>query len=120
MTTEAKYTALSHAGREAVWLCNLSREIKLFPNVPAIPIHTDNAGAVALVNNPVFYARTKHIAIEGHWVQEIISGKLIRIQQVPTADNVANILTKALPLQMHYRQLHLLNFKPFNDQDLQK
>ena len=117
-TTEAEYTALNHAGREAIWLRNLSQEIGLFQSVPAIPIHTDNAGAVALANNPVFHARTKHIAIEGHWVREIIADKLIRIVQVPTALNVADILTKPLPQQNHYQQLKLLNFRPF--EDLQK
>ena len=42
-TTEAEYMALNHAGREAVWLRNLSREISLFPTMPIINIHTNNA-----------------------------------------------------------------------------
>lgn len=112
-TMEAEYTALNHTGREAVWLHNLSWEINIFPMAPIVPIHTNNASAMALANNPVFHARTKHIAIEGHWIQEIVNDKLIRIVQVPTAQNVANILTKPLSLQLHYQQLNLLNFKPF-------
>ena len=43
--------------------------------------------------------RTKHIDIRFHWIRQLVKDKLIELFYVPTADNVADIMTKALPPQ---------------------
>ena len=109
-TTEAKYAAINHAAREAIWLRSLLIELQLFPDVPPINVQTDNKGALDLAKNPVFHSRTKHIAIESHWVREILRDKLILISWVPSALNAADFLTKSLSKSVHYMQLNLAGF----------
>lgn len=58
----------------------------------------DNVGATYLASNPVFYAHTKHIEIDFHFVRDVVARKQIFIQFVSTKDNVADVLTKPLPL----------------------
>lgn len=60
------------------------------------PLWCDNSSAIALANNPVFHARTKHIEVDYHFVREKVLSKLVHIQHVGTADQVVDIFTKSL------------------------
>lgn len=63
----------------------------------ATVIFGDNQGAIALAKNPQFHARTEHIAIQYHYVQEITETGLIKIKFIPTLDMIADGFTKPLP-----------------------
>jgi hypothetical protein len=56
-------------------------------------------GAIYLCANPVFHARTKHIAIDFHFVRERVAGNLLDIKFVSSKDQVADGFTKALPVK---------------------
>ena len=57
----------------------------------------DNEGAIALANNPLSSARTKHIDVRFHFIRELVRSKTISVKYVPTKEQHADILTKALP-----------------------
>ena len=56
----------------------------------------DNEGAIALANNPLNSARTKHIDVRFHFIRELVRSKTISVKYVPTKEQHAHILTKAL------------------------
>ena len=58
-STEAEYMALTHAGKEAIWLRRLCLELGF--KQCAIEVRCDNQWAVYLAKNPAFHSRTKHI-----------------------------------------------------------
>ena len=61
-------------------------------------LHTDNQSAIQFAENSRFHARSKHIDIQYHFVQEkIISNKII-IPYCASEDNLVDIFTKALPM----------------------
>ena len=62
-----------------------------------VTIYQDNQCTIALANNPVHHARTKHIGVRAHRVRELISHGDIQLIYVPTNDMVADALTKSLP-----------------------
>ena len=64
---EAEYMALASATQEALYLIQLLKEVdpNYDPSKPVV-INEDNQSAIALVNNPVNHARTKHINIRYH------------------------------------------------------
>jgi hypothetical protein len=69
----------------------------------------DNIGAKYLSANLVFHARTKHIEVNYHFVRERVSMKLLKIDFVPSGDQVADGFTKPLPIQQLENFKHNLN-----------
>ena len=49
-----------------------------------------------LAKNPVFHAKTKHIAVYYHFIQDVLKDKLLELVKVHTDDNPADPLTKGL------------------------
>ena len=95
-TCDAEYIACSEAARECMWLHMLTSKINLAQSTPT-PLLTDNEAALALAKDPRFHARAKHINTKWHYIRECIDNGDIHVSYVPTNDNVANILMKALP-----------------------
>ncbi|PKU86717.1 Retrovirus-related Pol polyprotein from transposon TNT 1-94 [Dendrobium catenatum] len=60
-------------------------------------MYCDNTSAIALANNPVFHARTKHIEIDQNFIREHIQNNTVRLLPISTTDQVADIFTKSLP-----------------------
>ena len=93
-TSEAEYMALSFSAQEALALKRLCTSFRI-DDLPVM-LYEDNSGAIAMAHNPVHYAKTKHIHIRFHFVRECVENKEIDVTYVPTADMLADPLTKAL------------------------
>ena len=94
-STEAEYIAQTHAAKEAIWLRNFVSEIQGKSNGP-LTMNCDNQGSIALAKDNKFHSRTKHIDLRYHFIREAVEDKKIYVKYIPTADNVADIFTKAL------------------------
>ena len=95
-STEAEYMAVTHVVQEGLWLRSLFNELNI-PFQSPVPIHLDNAGAIALSVAAKFHQRTKHIDIRYHFIRfHIDDGSFILIW-IPSHLNIADVLTKALP-----------------------
>ena len=99
-TTEAEYIALVQAAKESIWIQGLLKELG-FTTVDSNLIYGDNQGSIALANNPEYHARTKHIDIQYHFIRECVQNNKINLKYCPTADMVADGMTKALPKERH-------------------
>ena len=95
-STEAEYIAQTHAAKEAVWIRNFVIEVQGTTHGP-LTMLCDNQGAIALSKDNKFHSRTKHIDLHYHFIREAVDEGKINVEYVPTAENVADIFTKALP-----------------------
>jgi hypothetical protein len=95
-TTEAEYVAISHTTKEALWLCNLIREV-FGQTLDSMILLNDNQSAIALSKDHQYHARTKHIDIWFHFIRWIIADGRIKLVYCPSDSMVADTLTKALP-----------------------
>lgn len=96
-TTEAEIVAANEATKEIIWVTKLFASFIKFDHVPILQV--DNSAAVKLSQNPEFHRRTKHIDMKYFFIREkVLEGKL-NVQQISTEDQVADIMTKALPKQ---------------------
>lgn len=93
-STEAELVALSEAGREAMWLMRLLRDLGLSVQTT---LFEDNQGAIYMANGSGNHQRSKHIDIRDKYIQQPVDAKLMDIKHCRTQDMVADLLTKALP-----------------------
>src|SRR5258708_35543503 len=99
---EVEYMALTHAGKESSFLEHLYKNVGI-PISPPIFLLVDNQSAITLAENPIFHVCSKHIEVRHHWVCEKIEGGSIELENVPMADQVANIFTKQLMREKFHR-----------------
>lgn len=59
-STEAEYTAASHAARHAIWLQRLFKDIGI-PISNSTTLFLDNQSTLSLSSDVMFHQRTKHI-----------------------------------------------------------
>lgn len=142
-SAEAEYKSLSDGARESVFLLRLLKELivsivsqtKLsctnsgvtsqlidadIPGPEDITILCDNISAIKMSRNPVFHARSKHIELYHHFVRERVLDGEILVNYIPTEDQTADILTKALgrtKFTFHRTRLGIVSTSDFDIQE---
>jgi hypothetical protein len=110
-STEAEYIALSEAGREACWLRSLYQELGYEQTQPTV-IRGDNEGALAMVKNPQFHKRAKHIEIRWHWIRDKVEQGAMSIESCRDPEQTADVLTKALARPKHRKHAEEMGLAP--------
>lgn len=59
-------------------------------------LYCNNISAINISKNHVQHSRTKDIDIRHHFIRELVVGKEIELEYVPTEKQLADILTKPL------------------------
>ncbi|MDR3737610.1 MAG: reverse transcriptase domain-containing protein [Terracidiphilus sp.] len=94
-TCEAELYAEAAAIQEVLWLRGLLKELGLHSQVGSI-VHGDNQSAIAVTKNGVKGERTKHVDVKYHFVTETVERGDVQLRWIPTAEQQADIFTKAL------------------------
>ena len=63
----------------------------------SVPLFGDNTGALHVIGNSTYRARTKHIALRLLFLKELVRDGKITLYHIPTQNQVADIATKCLP-----------------------
>jgi hypothetical protein len=95
-SSEAEVMAFCSATQQAMWFRSILAEIGL-PRHEPTPIYEDNSGAIELVTNSVVSKRLKHVDIRLCFVNDAIEKRIVIPIKVATANNLADLFTKALP-----------------------
>ena len=94
-SAEAEYMAASLAACEAIWMRKIL--VGLFSShLDPTVIYCDNQSCIKLSINLVFHDISKHIDIWYHHIRDSMQGKIMLLSYIPTEDQDAGILTKAL------------------------
>ncbi|GAV99168.1 retrotransposon Ty1-copia subclass [Lentinula edodes] len=106
-STEAEYIALSRACQQAVWLQSFLTEIDLDQQGP-VTLLGDNFGSISLTENSKRHALVKHIDLRDHYIREKVATGAVRVSEIRTGMNVADVFTKALSGTIHAKMVGLL------------
>ena len=88
----------AEATKEAIWIARFLEELKISCDVYLpVQLYCDNQGAIGLSKNPEDHRRTKRIDIRHHYIREKQEDGTITIHFLPTAEMIADGLTKPLP-----------------------
>ena len=97
-TTESEYIAASEVAKEVVWIRKFIAELGVVPSiVDLISLYCDNNGAIAQAKEPWSHQRPKHVLRRYHLITKIIGRNDVKIEKIPTGQNITDPLTKPLP-----------------------
>lgn len=110
-TTESEYIAMSGAAKLGQWTAQVLRDMGygnyIGKDPKTVTLFGDNTGALALVKNPHLHERSKHIDVAYHFIRDLQEKKKIDVSYIPTAEMIADGMTKPLDATA---------FKRFKDQ----
>ena len=99
---ESEIMAIDEAVRQVIWLRGFLEELGFTQNTPTV-IYTDSQSAIALCETFNVGSNSVHLTMRLNYLHECIENKIIRLVYINTDDQVADILTKILPIHTHKR-----------------
>eukprot|EP00253_Pinus_taeda_P016643 PITA_16643 len=94
-SAEVEYMVTCQAACEAIWM--RKSLVGLFgQQMDPTVIYYDNQSCIRLSKNPVFHDWSKHIDIWYHHLRDCVQRRIMLLEYIPTEEQDANILTKAL------------------------
>src|SRR5579871_1963199 len=111
-TTEAELLALSHVGKEVQHMGRIFKAIRFNPE-QTIEIECDNQQTVRLMSSeePTITTKLRHVDVHQFWLRQEVQDGKFRVQWVPTAEMMADGLTKPLNKQAHQAFLDMLGLR---------
>ena len=116
ISMEAEYMAASAATQEALWLTRLLLQLGMRVGL-SITLYEDNKYAIMFADQPGDYRTTKHIDTKVNFAREAQTHGFIKLVYVPTAEQLADGMTKDLPFSLFQsicldQNLHQFEFEP--------
>nr|GEX89207.1 retrovirus-related Pol polyprotein from transposon TNT 1-94 [Tanacetum cinerariifolium] len=115
-TAKAKYVSLSACCAQVLWMWTQLTDYGFHYN--KIPIYCDSKSAIAISCNPVQHSRTKQIAICYHFIKKHVEKGTIELYFVKTDYQLADIFTKALPVDRFNYLVCCLGMRSLSPQEL--
>jgi hypothetical protein len=106
-TAEAEYIAAGHCCAQFLWMRQTLRDYGY--KLTKVLLLCDNESAIRMADNPVEHSRTKHIAIQYHFLRDHQQRGDIEIAYVSTNEQLADIFTKPLDEKTFTKLRHELN-----------
>lgn len=88
-TTEFDYIAAAKAIKEVLWFRNLLNELGVFSD--NMILYSNSQSAIYFCKNPLFHERTKNIDVKLHFIRDVVSQELIKLEKVHVNYNLADM-----------------------------
>ncbi|GKF02857.1 hypothetical protein Tco_0029780 [Tanacetum coccineum] len=113
-STKAEYIAAAKALMEAVWMRKFFDGLGgVIPsNKRPMEMLCDNEPAIAIADDPGILKGARHFQRKYHYIREVIQEREIILKKVHTDDNVADPLSKPMPINKHYEHARAIGIVP--------
>ena len=95
-TAEAEYCAATEAGKHIKWVASLVKFLLPKIKIPPALLYEDNEACRSMVTCAQISGRNKHFELKQHFIRELHQQKVVRLLKISTANQIADIFTKAL------------------------
>ena len=95
---EVEFRALALDLCELLWLKIVLEDLRISHH-GSIKLCCDNKLAISITHNPMQHDRAKHVEIDRHFIKEKLENGLICIPYVLSEQQLADLLTKGLPIK---------------------
>eukprot|EP00253_Pinus_taeda_P033194 PITA_33194 len=95
-TAEAECMATASCYTQLFWMMQTLQDIQI-TCTPPISILCDNTSSISISKNLVMHSKNKHMPIKYHFLREQVLEHKVKLEYVPSKEQVANIFTKPLP-----------------------
>ncbi|CAI7731903.1 unnamed protein product [Closterium sp. NIES-53] len=95
-STESEYVAATEAGKEGRRICFLLAEFQLLDAGKPTILRVDNKSAITVAKGMGLTGNLKHMERRQAWLQHMVKRGKFSLKYIPTADQPADFLTKAL------------------------
>ena len=95
-TAEVEYVADASCYTQLLWMMQTLQDIQI-TCTPPISILCDNTSAISISKNPIMHSKTKNIPIKYHFLREQVLEQKVKLEYVPSKEQVVDIFTKPLP-----------------------
>ena len=107
-STESECDALKEAAKEIEWMRFMMEELG-FPQTEPTQVYEDNMSTIVLATKfSGNMKRVKHMMQTIHYILDLYQRSVIKISHISTQDQIADMLTKALPSELFLRLRALL------------
>lgn len=113
-TTEAEFIAAASSACQVVWLRRILQELDHVQCKPTT-VYCDNSSAIKLSKNPVMHGRSKHIDVRFHFLRELTKDEIVQLVHCHTQEQVADIMTKPLKLDVFLKMRDLMGICSYSD-----
>nr|GFA71147.1 retrovirus-related Pol polyprotein from transposon TNT 1-94 [Tanacetum cinerariifolium] len=115
---EAEYVSLSACCAHVLWMRTQLTDYGFHFN--KILIYCDSKSAIAISCNPVQHSRIKHIVVRYHFIKEHVEKGTIELYFVKTDYLLADIFTKALPIDRFNYLVRRLGMRSLSPKELER
>nr|GEW87083.1 ribonuclease H-like domain-containing protein [Tanacetum cinerariifolium] len=98
-SAETEYRGVGNAVAETSWIRNLLRELHTLLFTVTL-VYCDNVSVVYMSANSVQHHRTKHIEVDINFVRDKVAAGHVRVLDIPSRFQYADIFTKGLPYSL--------------------
>jgi hypothetical protein len=112
---ESEYMAANAATQEPIWQARLLQQLGMRIKLP-ITLYEDNKSAIMFADHPGDHRTTKQIDTRAKFAREAQNNGYTKLVYVPTAEQLADGMTKALPVGI-FRSIFLSNYLHYHEFD---
>ena len=87
---------MGDGSKDIMYVRNVLNALGFYHRLAPTKLLVDSSAAIAIASKPGVNGKTKHIALRYHFIRQLIAEGIIDVVKVDTADNVADVLTKAV------------------------
>ena len=107
-TTESEFIAACIAAQEMIWTLRLIKDL-ISNEIKTPTLYCDNQSAIQIIKDLRYHYKTKHIDTKYKFIRDYYNKNVFQIKYIESANQQADILTKALPIKSFEYLRSLLN-----------